>query len=391
VLSENSVEIIGSYQYLAHDKVHAEKEVAMKIQRYLIIFPLLFGLFVGCSTIPRGFEIAPDQSLVHQASGTVFLKQIASFTRTRPVRYNAEGTDISVNYQSEPPLVSNLDMYVFPASTKDGPIGLKNQHADYVRRIVSMHPGTVVESDEDVQVTQAGGLRYVKQAIFTYSGVLGGKRQPLFSILIEFEYKGWFISYRMDAPIEGREKARALLAEFISTAPLPSKGYTPKVDDFFGLVWTGTPESIQAAIDNGADVNARNKDGKTPLMFAAGYAPNPEVINILLAAGAEVNAKEPKYGLTPLMFAVAANTNPEVATTLLNAGADLGARSQGGVTVLMWAAVYTENPEIISLLLKAGSDAKARNDAGKTAIEGAQQNTRLKGTDAYRQLQEASK
>ncbi len=43
---------------------------------------------------------------------------------------------------------------------------------------------------------------------------------------------------------------------------------------------------IKLLLDAGADVNARDKDGLTPLMWAALLNQNPEVIRILLDAGA---------------------------------------------------------------------------------------------------------
>jgi ankyrin repeat protein len=395
----------------------------MKILKITATFVLLLSL-LACSTIPRGFEFTPDKVLMHQASGTAFPEQIASFTRNIPVSYNSEATDISVNYRSKQALPGNLDVYVFPAIDWKGPIGLTNQHSDFVRTIMKKHPDAVVESDADTQVTQAGELQAATQATFTYSDVFGGVRQKLFSILLEFEHMGWFISYRMDTPIEGKEEAIGLLLDFMRMAPLPSKAYTPKTTGFFGLVWTETPENVRAAISNGADVNQRDKDGATPLMYAARNSQNPEVITALLDAGADVNARDPKYGTTPLMFAAAANKNPEMISMLLEAGADLKARSEGGLTVLMWAAgrnpnpevittllkagaelearnkfgatalMYAaadnQNPEVISSLLEAGSDAKAKDNTGKAAFDYAQNNPRLKGTDAYRQLQKAS-
>jgi ankyrin repeat protein len=62
--------------------------------------------------------------------------------------------------------------------------------------------------------------------------------------------------------------------------------------DFFDLVKTGTSQSVQAAISKGADVNARDKYDRTPLMYAAEYNPNPEVITVLLTAGANAKAKD---------------------------------------------------------------------------------------------------
>jgi ankyrin repeat protein len=91
------------------------------------------------------------------------------------------------------------------------------------------------------------------------------------------------------------------------------------------------------------------------------------------------------------MYAASANQNPEVITTLLNAGQDLTARSKDGVTALMFAAESNKNPEVIMTLLKAGADAKVKDNEGKTAFDYAQGNEKLKGTNAYQQLQEASK
>lgn len=113
---------------------------------------------------------------------------------------------------------------------------------------------------------------------------------------------------------------------------------------------------MQAAIDQGENPNARDKEGMTPLIYAAGYNPNPEVITTLLKAGAEINARDRYNNLSPLMYAAWLNHNPEVITTLLNAGAD----------------------------------AKAKSSAGKTAFDFAQYNLRLIGTDGCRKLHEES-
>ena len=155
------------------------------------------------------------------------------------------------------------------------------------------------------------------------------------------------------------------------------------------LAKTGTPQDVQAAIGKGADVNAREK-GMTPLMLAAGFNENPEVITTLLQAGANVNAQD-NDGATALMWAAQYNESPEVITTLLQAGASIETRSKGlGQTALMWAASNTTNPEVITVLLKAGADAKAKSKEEKTALDYAQDNEKLKGTDAVQQLQGAS-
>ena len=75
--------------------------------------------------------------------------------------------------------------------------------------------------------------------------------------------------------------------------------------------------------------------------------------------------------------------------TLLEAGADPKAQNKDGMTALMYAAEHNANPEVITMLLKAGADGKAKDRKGKTAYDYAQKNAKLKGTDAYRLLNEA--
>lgn len=59
---------------------------------------------------------------------------------------------------------------------------------------------------------------------------------------------------------------------------------------------------IDALLKRGADVNLSDEEtGETPLMFAARYS-TPEVVRVLLAAGAAVNAKN-KEGRTALSIA----------------------------------------------------------------------------------------
>jgi ankyrin repeat protein len=77
-------------------------------------------------------------------------------------------------------------------------------------------------------------------------------------------------------------------------------------------------------------------------------------VRLLLRAGAEVHAKDDD-GRTPLMWAAHGRTalagrgHPQIVQALLEAGADPKARDEEGNTAASWAA-YNESAGIIELL-----------------------------------------
>jgi ankyrin repeat protein len=81
----------------------------------------------------------------------------------------------------------------------------------------------------------------------------------------------------------------------------------------------------------------------------ASQAGHLDVVQALLAKGAEVNAKANNGG-TALMLASLAG-HPDVVQALLAQGADVNAKTSGGVTALMAAKDFA----VIGLLLHAGA------------------------------------
>jgi len=130
---------------------------------------------------------------------------------------------------------------------------------------------------------------------------------------------------------------------------------------FMDLCFEGSSKQINDAIKGGAKVNARDKEGFTPLMWAAmNKTSNLEMITALINAGADVKAN--KDGYTPLMWAAMnENTDPEVITALINSGADVNAKNIKGFTPLMCAVscVFTIS-ESVTALIDAGADVNAK-------------------------------
>lgn len=89
-----------------------------------------------------------------------------------------------------------------------------------------------------------------------------------------------------------------------------------------------------------------------------------EGVQAALAAGADPDARDPS-GWTPLMLAVA-QRDLSIMEVLLAAGADIEAVDEGGRTALIEAA-FGGSPPVVRLLLEAGADPDVRDAFGRTA------------------------
>jgi quinoprotein dehydrogenase-associated probable ABC transporter substrate-binding protein len=145
-------------------------------------------------------------------------------------------------------------------------------------------------------------------------------------------------------------------------------GWTP----LMWATWGDNPALIHMLIAHRAKVDATDNDGLTPLGIGA-QNDKVKATQVLLEAGADVNAPVAKGGYTPLMLASLSGSN-DLAAALINHGAKVNASNPGGVTALMIAAAGNRST-IAGLLVKSGADVNARSEDGRTALSIAQANS----------------
>lgn len=153
---------------------------------------------------------------------------------------------------------------------------------------------------------------------------------------------------------------------------------------------------VRRLLASGAEPNAIDNNGQTPLMWAALYG-RLDNFDLLLSAGADLHHRS-KGGFTPTQFAVksgnadiarralAAGADPQqvaidgttlvqlamyqsnfgFAQTLIDLGVDVDAYDRNG-RQLLHAAVLARQPQLVAQLLAAGADLNA--DTGESAVQ----------------------
>lgn len=171
------------------------------------------------------------------------------------------------------------------------------------------------------------------------------------------------------------------------------------MDDFFKICASGNADQVKAAIMAGADVNAKDKDGKSPLMVAAGNQNGSGVVPLLLEAGAEVHAKDGQGDAALMRFSqrpcpwmdpqvlpmllragavgaewpklrksIAEVRTPADVVALAKSGANLNAADGGGWTPLMLAVALNQPAEVVSAWIESGAGVNARDKGGLTPL-----------------------
>ncbi|EAY12026.1 hypothetical protein TVAG_038720 [Trichomonas vaginalis G3] len=122
-------------------------------------------------------------------------------------------------------------------------------------------------------------------------------------------------------------------------------------------------EVVKLLISNGADVNAKIFDKRTPAHEASKYGRNTEILEFLCIHGADINAKD-KQKITPLhltlLFPNLAN-----ADVLLYHGANIEAPDSFGHTPIFWCS----DKEFTEFFIAHGANINARDVKGQSPLQ----------------------
>ena len=139
----------------------------------------------------------------------------------------------------------------------------------------------------------------------------------------------------------------------------------------------GLPEGVRMLLEAGASVNARDHSKATAMHLGAegGMEEHQELMRALIGRGADLEAAD-QFGWTPL-HAAASRGHAEMVCLLLEAGASAAASDEDGKTPLAWAAMQGHeaasallDDHALSRLAAKGEAAGPTGDAAPTVLSG---------------------
>lgn len=133
----------------------------------------------------------------------------------------------------------------------------------------------------------------------------------------------------------------------------------------------GQDKEVLKLIQQGTNINARDQQGRTFLMWAS-MGGHERITRILIDAGADVHAKDAN-GVTALMQASALGYGA-IVQMLIQAGADVRATSDGHKITSLLAAAAKGHAGIVKILIDAGADINVKGFEETTPLMIASEN-----------------
>ena len=152
----------------------------------------------------------------------------------------------------------------------------------------------------------------------------------------------------------------SVLTGVLSAMVTVAVGQNNPGDAFYTAIRANDLARLNTVLAQGADVNAKDTQGVTPLMYAA-WVGSTDAMRALLDRGADPNLTN-SSGSTALMMAV---TELPKVQLLVARGAKVNIASTRGRTALMLAAMSDRSVAIVRALLAAGADPKAVDATGQ--------------------------
>jgi ankyrin repeat protein len=124
----------------------------------------------------------------------------------------------------------------------------------------------------------------------------------------------------------------------------------------------GSLNIAEYLIEQGVPINEKDSTGTTALISAVKNG-HPEIVQLLLAKGADPNIQEDGGLKATALMQAASSNNVSITSNLINRGANVDATDVNGDTAINWAT-FNGNVDVMKLLVQNGVDLEIKSKHG---------------------------
>lgn len=245
-----------------------------------------------------------------------------------------------------------------PLSSKPAPLASGRELTDVLPRLPTTLTFTNDPSNIPIQTPSAiiNSVRSETAIIRQMQEMLQQKKSDSQNYLAQL----LIIACRINSDIDYSSAIVALLEKQIDINIKDPNGNTP----LMYACRRGKLNIVKILLDKGANIEIANSKGFTALHFAAHYG-YLDIVNVLIAGGAEVNVESEGHTM-PLNHA-AFSGNPDIVKILLDNGAKIDSIDQHGQTPLHVASL-NDMLDVVRIFLDKGVDIDAKDKNGYTSL-----------------------
>lgn len=214
----------------------------------------------------------------------------------------------------------------------------------------------ILSLTDDVNARNADGNTALYLCVLKNRRTIGEK-------LLEKNADIFLTNNKNNSPLGKALRTPSIMEWLITSKTIKSTDGTGNTALHYAAEW-GLKDAIEALITKGANKEAKNASGETPL-FSACKNDNAEIPQLLIQKGCKSNVRD-NLGSTPLHVAVRWG-NSNTAFQLIKSGCDINAQNVSGKTPLSEAALSGKT-EIAKMLLERGADPNTSDTTGRTVL-----------------------
>jgi ankyrin repeat protein len=143
------------------------------------------------------------------------------------------------------------------------------------------------------------------------------------------------------------------------------RAFKPNNDFLFKAIKDGYFDAVKWSLAQSKQINIKDTEGRTPLMYAA-WLQHYEIVKLLVEAGATINIIKDNDGTTAFHYACMGG-DYETVKLMLSNKADIELVDNDGRTSLMYAS-HSCYETVVSQLLAYGSKVNKQDSSGNTAL-----------------------